>query len=149
MKTCRIWLSVTAVLALGFAGCLPEPAPPPKAPAPPPKPQVVENPTPETPAGTVREKAEVGMGEKGHYGTGVLTTPLDIRWRADERMTLNKIEYGMKMYKGEHGYAPKTHKEFMDKIIKDGMIKLPELPEGEQYLYDPQTEQLMIQKPRP
>ena len=137
---------VVMAATLFVAGCLPDPAPPPKAAPMPPNSQIAVNPSAETPPGMVREKADVGMGEKGHYGEGVLTTPLDIRWRAEERFILGNIQKAMDLYKAENNRAPKTHQEFMDKIIKANMIKLPELPEGEEYVYDPKSEQLMVQK---
>jgi hypothetical protein len=36
----------------------------------------------------------------------------------------------------------------MQKIIKDGGVKLPDLPEGHRYRYDPATEQLMVEHPK-
>ena len=36
----------------------------------------------------------------------------------------------------------------MEKIIKEYGVELPELPEGESYYYDPQREELMVQRPR-
>ena len=53
----------------------------------------------------------------------------------------------MALFKATEGRAPKTHEEFMERIIKAGTIKLPELPEGHRYRYDPQTEQLMVEQP--
>ena len=47
-------------------------------------------------------------------------------------------------------------KAFMDaevakwaKIIKANNIHLPELPDGDRYMYDPKTEQLMVESPAP
>ena len=37
----------------------------------------------------------------------------------------------------------------MEKIIKANQIKLPDLPEGDRYQYDPKTEQLMVESPKP
>ena len=37
----------------------------------------------------------------------------------------------------------------MEKIIKENMIKLPELPEGHKYVYDPMLKTLMVEKPAP
>ena len=34
----------------------------------------------------VREKADVGAGKKGHYGAGIIRTPLSTYWRAQERI---------------------------------------------------------------
>ena len=49
-----------------------------------------------------REKAEVGMGKKGHYEPGILTTPLSIYFRAEERITFNiKIPKAMELVQGD------------------------------------------------
>lgn len=95
------------------------------------------------------EVAGVGAGKKGqNYGQGIITTPLETYFRAEERITFEaQIPKNMQLYKAEHNNkGPKTHEEFMQVIIKDGGVSLPELPDGDEYLYDPKTEQLMIKK---
>jgi hypothetical protein len=37
----------------------------------------------------------------------------------------------------------------MEKIIKANRIRLPALPQGQRYVYDPKQEQLMVEKPAP
>jgi hypothetical protein len=99
--------------------------------------------------GTVREKANVGMGEKGRgYGGGIITTPIHVYFSAQELIMLQHIEHAMQLYKGEHdGKPPKTKDEYMERIIKENNIRLPTLPQGESYVYDPKTGELMIEKP--
>ncbi|MDR1477599.1 MAG: hypothetical protein LBJ00_01515 [Planctomycetaceae bacterium] len=99
-------------------------------------------------------KAEVGSGAKGHYGgektvMAPLLVPLGTYWRASEMTTYNiRIPKAMQLYKANHdNKAPATHEEFMEEIIKKDMIKLPQLPAGHRYLYDPTDEQLKIAKP--
>ena len=46
------------------------------------------------------------------------------------------------------GRNPESHEEFMEKIVKFNQIKLPELPPGHKYVYDPATEQLMVERPK-
>ncbi|MDR2641651.1 MAG: hypothetical protein LBC74_02535 [Planctomycetaceae bacterium] len=99
-------------------------------------------------------KAEVGAGAKGHYGgekhvMAPLLVPLGTYWRASEMTTYNiKIPKAMQLYKANHdNKAPATHEEFMEEIIKKEMIKLPQLPAGHRYVYDPTDEQLKIAKP--
>ena len=96
-----------------------------------------------------KKKAEVGVGKKGHYGgQGIIKTPVSVYFRAQERITFNaRIPATMKLYKANHNNkGPATHKEFMEKIIKEGMIDLPDLPQGERYLYDPKKEELFIEQ---
>ena len=49
------------------------------------------------------------------------------------------------MYKAINDKPPKTHDEFMEKIIKENEIALPELPYGKTYLFDSEKGELMIQ----
>jgi len=55
----------------------------------------------------------------------------------------------MRLYKAMNGHAPKTHEEFMEKIIKENRIQLPELPPGHRYRYYPEQEELMVEHPAP
>jgi hypothetical protein len=102
-------------------------------------------------------KADVGAGKKGHYGqTGgeqasdIITVPIATLFRAKE-MTAYRIQVpqALQLYKAMNdGKAPETHEVFMKEIIRANNIPLPELPDGQEYLYDPASEQLMIKKPR-
>jgi hypothetical protein len=97
----------------------------------------------------VREKAEVGVGEKGNdQSEGLYSTPVKAYFRAKEQVAFNvQIPSNMNLYKAEHGHAPRTHEEFMEKIVKAGMIRLPELPAGHRYVYDPEKEELLVEHP--
>ena len=89
--------------------------------------------------GVVREKAVVGVGKKGRdYEPGVITTPVSIYFRGPQMMAF-KIQSpsAMNLYKGVNGHYPTSHEEFMQKIIKENQINLPELPGGKTYVYDP------------
>jgi len=176
----RVVLTITSVIALMLSGCgdLSPPSRPPLAPpgiaiptpdkpAPPPAPPGVQPApaaTPLTPApagqpqsppapapGTERTQAAVGMGQKGHYAPGLITTPLDAIWRTREKVTLDNIKHAVDLYKAgtPDGRGPATHEEFMEKIIKANQIRLPDLPPGQRYVYDPKQEQLMVERPAP
>jgi hypothetical protein len=133
----------------------PPPAPPdaPKAPEtaqnqlpPPPAPPAAQEPE------TVKKPAAVGVGKKGRgYGKGVIATPAASLWATREKLAFQVlIPEAMKLFKAMNdNKGPKSHEEFMEKIIKENMIKLPELPEGDRYMYDPKTEQLMVESPKP
>ena len=51
----------------------------------------------------------------------------------------------MQLFQATNGHFPKSHEEFMKEIIEFGQIKLPELPEGKSYVYEPKTHQLMVE----
>jgi len=95
-----------------------------------------------------RTKAEAGVGKKGrNYGGGVITEPIRQYFQVSQRIHFMNMEHAMRLYKAEFGNLPKSHDEFMDKIIKANSIELPELPEGERYVYDPARGELMVEKP--
>jgi hypothetical protein len=143
---------LTLAVAL-LAGCGPSqpaaPSPPPTAPvqAPTPPPPLTA-PAPPPPA-PVRVKAEKGVGAKGRgYGQGMIATPAATFFAAKERIAFDiQIPHAMNLFKATEGRMPNSNEEFMEKIIKENQIKLPTLFEGERYVYDPKTEQLMVEKP--
>jgi hypothetical protein len=104
---------------------------------------------PAAPADAV--KAEVGVGKRGRgYDTGPVATPVGALFSTKERLVFDiQIPQAMGLYKAEHGNAPKTHEEFMQQIVKANNLKLPELPEGSQYRYFPDKEELMVVRPGP
>lgn len=97
----------------------------------------------------VRDEAQVGAGAKGRdYKPGMITTPVATYFKAKEKIAFEiQIPHAMKLHKGLYGSAPSSHDDFMDQIIREGSIRLPELPEGHSYVYDPETEKLLIEHP--
>jgi hypothetical protein len=97
----------------------------------------------------LHEKAAVGMGEKGRgYGGDMITEPVKVLWNVKERLALMQVQQALDLYKAGEGHAPKSHQEFMDRIIKANDIKLPTLPPGQRYVYDPSKEELMVERPK-
>ena len=97
------------------------------------------------------EKAQAGVGKQGRdYGGGAImapvTVPVATYFQARDRITFDiQLAEAMKLYKATNGNAPKSHEEFMEKIVKENMIKLPELPSGDRYIYVPQREELCVE----
>ena len=56
----------------------------------------------------------------------------------------------MKTYKAidPENKGPRSHEEFMERIIKENAIELPILPDGHRYRYDPESEDLLIERPQ-
>ena len=165
----RIAVTATIILPLlGMWGCDGSaPSPPPQVDAtsiaapPPPEPETAPQPAPEAgsapaavPAaeGGTSEKAAVGVGAKGrdYGGPGFVTTPIETLFRIEDRVVFEaQIPNNMKIYKAEHNNkGPKDQDEFMQVIIKDGGVTLPELPAGDVYWYDPKTEELLVRHPK-
>lgn len=120
------------------------PPPPPAKDAP--NPSADDKPAEQTELVTVRP----GIGEKGRgYGGGIISEPLHLRFTLEEKLVFDvQIKKAMQLYKaGNGGRGPESHEVFMSEIIDANNIKLPELPAGERYVYDPQTEELKFQRP--
>ncbi len=121
-------------------------------PAPAPEPAKPENETPKT----ENVKIEQGFTGKGQYGQGggekpmdIITVPVGQLFAVRERMFLMQLKHTEDLYKANNdNEMPKTHEEYMEKIIKEGMLKLPDLPPDQEYVYDPETQELKIKKPR-
>jgi len=97
----------------------------------------------------VRKKAGVGMGQQGHgYGHDPITYPLAAYFRIRERIGIDQIKHAVDLYKALHGHYPRTQDEFRKEIIKASAIRLPTLPAGEKYLYDPDKGELMVLRMR-
>ena len=120
-----------------------------------PVPEAVEEKTPEPQ--TVRVKAEAGVTGKGQYGSGggekpmdILLVPLEQHFRVKERIVFDiQLKHTEDLYKAEHNdKLPGTHEEYMKEIIEKGGVKLPQLPDGHRYVFDPKEQQLMVEKPK-
>jgi hypothetical protein len=98
----------------------------------------------------VREKAQAGVTGKGDYGgPGIVTTPISTYFQIRERAVFDiQMPQAMQLYEATNGAKPKTQDEFMRNIIQANMIKLPELPAGHKYVYDPQKGELMVEHPQ-
>jgi hypothetical protein len=101
--------------------------------------------------------AEVGVGAKGAKtrrhaeGGGVgqmIAAPAASLFATREKMVFEiSIPHAMNLYRASIGNFPKTHDEFMQKIIKANNIELPELPGGQRYEYNAESSQLMVIRP--
>jgi hypothetical protein len=58
------------------------------------------------------------------------------RFRAEHQLIFHQVTHALNLYWGEHGYYPKSHEEFIVKIVEPNSIVLPELEEGQEYWYD-------------
>ena len=99
------------------------------------------------------KKAEVGVGTKGkgYGGAGFVTTPIATYFTVQERIAFEaQIPSAMNLYRASHNNkGPKTNREFMQVIIKENAVKLPDLPAGSSYWYDVKTEELLVRAPKP
>jgi len=145
----RLQALTSVLFATILAGCIPAPTPAPTTPAPPKTPE----PAAAAPAPPMeRVAAEAGVGKKGQSlknDTGMVVEPVKQLIRFEQKAVFDlQIKPALEFYKASNGSYPKTHEEFMEKIITANGIKLPELPEGQNYVFDPEQGQLMVERPQ-
>ena len=96
--------------------------------------------------------AEAGVGKDGQKlkgKEGVMITPIKALLNTKQRVAFEfKVAPALRLYEAEKGHPPKTHEEFMSKIIEFNRIDLPELPAGHEYVYDPEKGELMVKRPK-
>ena len=106
---------------------------------------------------TERVEAKAGVTGKGQYGQkggedprDIITVPVGEYWRTKERTVFDiQIPHAMNLYKAMNDdKMPASHDEFMKNIIETNHIKLPDLPEGHKYIYNPETAKLEVERPR-
>jgi hypothetical protein len=97
-------------------------------------------------------KAKAGVGKLGRSldeHSGVIVTPAKVYFTVRERVVFDvQIPEALKLYKALNGKAPQSHEQFMKDIVEANQIQLPQLNPGVTYVYDPQTEELMVRRPK-
>jgi hypothetical protein len=92
--------------------------------------------------------AQVGVGKRGRSldnETGVLVQPAKSLFAFAERAVFEiQIPQALKLFEATEGRKPNSDEEFMSRIIRANNIRLPELPDGQTYRYDPQRGELMV-----
>jgi hypothetical protein len=92
------------------------------------------------------DKADAGSDTAGRGGPARVTPPVATYFSAEETIAFRiQIPAALRIYKALNGTGPKTHEEFMEKIIKENHIQLPVLPPGYRYVYLPDREELMVE----
>jgi hypothetical protein len=96
--------------------------------------------------------AGVGVGQAGRsldQYEGVTVTPVKALFATRERLVFEvQIPQALNLFNATEGRNPKSHEEFMEKIVKANNIQLPELPPNNRYIYDPKTNELMVEQPK-
>ena len=92
--------------------------------------------------------AGVGVGKQGRSldnESGVLVQPAKSLFATRERMVFQvSIPQALQLFEATEGRKPKSHDEFMTKIVQANNIQLPTLPEGRAYFFDAQQGELMV-----
>jgi len=97
----------------------------------------------------VAQKAGVGVGVRGdslrnEEGIGkMIAAPAVAYFNVREKAVFEiQIPHALNLYKALEGKLPKSHEEFMAKIVRANAIQLPELKPGMQYRYRPDQGEL-------
>lgn len=92
----------------------------------------------------VAQKAGVGVGLRGdslrsEEGVGkMIAAPAVAYFNVREKAVFEiQIPHALNLYKALEGKLPKSHEEFIEKIVKANAIQLPELKPGMKYRYRP------------
>lgn len=100
---------------------------------------------------TVQLKAEAGVGIKGKSldkHTGVIVEPAKALLRFEQKSVLEiQIPQALSLFEASEGRKPKSHDEFMSRVVVANNITLPKLPQGHRYIYDPEKGELMVERP--
>ncbi len=140
----------------------PSSPPHPATPDSPSPPQETASDPPVTPPNVERTVVRPGVTGRGQtLGSGPISTPLKVYFTIGERVVFDmQIPHTMNIYRALNGHFPKSHEEFMEKVIKANGLKLPELRTAEEryvYLpekaakmstYDAKDPPLVVERPR-
>ncbi|MCH2210043.1 MAG: hypothetical protein MK110_01985 [Fuerstiella sp.] len=78
--------------------------------------------------------------------TNPITAPLQAYEPMKQRIAGLGIEHAVNLFHALEGRYPKDHEEFMQRIIKENNMQLPEPARGFSYEYDVQNHKLVVVK---
>jgi hypothetical protein len=83
-------------------------------------------------------------GRRSRRAGGLGTTMAALPYAQFQTMIYN-IDEANALYNAEHGDWPKSQEEFIKNIVEFNKIKLPEIPDGEEYCYVPEQGEVGLQ----
>lgn len=81
--------------------------------------------------------------------TNPITGPLEAYDPLVQQLATLNIDQAVALFQAEQGEYPKSHEEFMTRIIQPNHIRLPGLPAGLEYQYDVENHKLRIVRAAP
>jgi hypothetical protein len=154
-ESARCWLGIAA---FGVAGCAPGAFPTDQKPASQAAPQAESKPAPiqtrQTLHTTTQNVLELSdalkqggvLAETSIQGSGLEIASEAYRTQVGKAGSL-AVQQKMNLYQAEHGEFPKTHDEFMTRILGKGRpdgISLPMLPYYQEWAYDVENRKLVV-----
>jgi len=105
------------------------------------------------PGGGQQISAEDAARRKGkEFGSGPIATPIGAYFSAKERIKLIQFESELGAWVTRHDRKPRDFLELNEHVLKPAGIVLPQLREGERYIFDPKQGQygtLLVEQPAP
>ncbi len=121
-------------------GCQPPATPPAAGPAD----------EPASPA-IVAQQAVAGVGKQGQKlqqhsdAQKIITGPAHALLQFKQKAVLEiQIPQALQLFQASEGRFPKSHAEFMEKVVQPNKIQLPELPEGAVYHFNTEKNELWV-----
>ena len=103
------------------------------------------NPTPREVVAKDPKHGKLSRQTGGYLGSTVDKIPY-----VKKKTIFDMIKYNLNIYDAAEGHFPKSHKEFMEDFLPRYYavaLPLPELEDGDEYLYDPKDHLLKIHRP--
>jgi hypothetical protein len=76
--------------------------------------------------------------------TDPITGPLEVLKAVRIQIPTLAIEHALNLFNASEGFYPRSHDEFMTRIIKENNIRMPQLPPDLEYQYDLANHKLVI-----
>ena len=107
--------------------------------------------SPATPTNVTAQKAVAGVGKKGQSlndNTGIaraITAGPATLLNFQQKAVLDiQIPQALQLFNATEGRLPKSHEEFMQKIVEANRLVLPELPAGGVYRFNTEKGELWV-----
>ncbi len=105
----------------------------------------------QNPVDTVLEKVNPGQTGKGQDEPTnpvgkIIRTPINSLFRAQDRIKAIQIDKQVQLDKLQNG-PYKDAQDYINRVLTPLQIKLPDLGPGERFVFDPETDQLFVEKP--
>lgn len=84
-------------------------------------------------------------GRRSRRAGGYLGATAGAKFHAEFQMMILSIDHANQLYMAEKGDFPESQEEFIKNIVEFNKIKLPEIPEDEEYCYVPEQGELGLQ----
>ena len=94
----------------------------------------------QSPTGSATNQAPSGPAsiQSDDGGLGLIVTPINVYFRMRDKIPLIPIADALNKYKASNGHFPKSHQEFVDKIISEQPALMSNMPPRTRLIYHPE-----------